>query len=147
MVETEGVIVLISTGTGYPHRTSFEKATRVLLWLVFSFLLAPVILALWMTAKLLSDSSQPSFFSRVVQRALGYWLAARMLHLNSVPVQDLRVHETRTGSIRLVRVAGHLAGGSFSRGDSVSLRGREFHGTLLFREGVNHTIHSKIILQ
>ena len=82
-----------------------------------------------------------------MQRALGYWLAARMLHLISVLILDLRVHGTRAGGIRLVGVAGLLVGGSLSRGDSVSLRCREFHGTLLFREGLNHTIHSKVILQ
>jgi hypothetical protein len=147
MVETEGTVVLISMGTGYPQRTTLEITARALMWLLFALLMLPILIVLWVAAMLLSSGSRPSFFSRVAEHALGYGLGNRIMRRSPVPVRELRVREVQTGRIRLVRVAGHLAGGSFSRGDWITVRGQDYHGTLLFREGVNHSIQSRIVLK
>jgi hypothetical protein len=147
MVETDGVIVLISTGIGIPQRTAPENALRVLLWLVIFFFFAPIVMGLWMAGMLISSGSRSSFLSRVTERVFGYWLGIEIWNRSTVPVQDLRVQETRSGRIRLVRVAGHLVAGNFSRGDSVTIRGEDHHGTILFREGVIHSIQSRIVVR
>jgi hypothetical protein len=147
MVETEGVIVLISTGVGTPQRTTSENALRVLFWLVLFFFLSPIVMGLWMAGMLMSSGSRPSFLSRVAERVLGYWLGIKIWNRSTVPVQNLRVRETRTARIRLVRVAGHLVAGNFSHGDRITVRGEDHHGTILFREGVNHSIQSRILIR
>ena len=147
MITTEGIIIQVSTATGYKQRTALETAARVLCWLGLMMMLLPVMTAMLITTMLFSPRSESSFFSRVGERTLSYWIAGRLLHLDPVPVQDVRVRERSTGHIRHIRVAGFLASGNFSLGDHVSISGCDYHGTLLFREGVNFTTHSEIVLR
>jgi hypothetical protein len=147
MITTEGTVIQVSTASGYAQRTALETTVRALCWFGLMIMLLPVMFAMLIVAMLFSSRSQPSLFSRIGERVLSYWLAGRLLHLDPVPVQDVRVRETRTARIRQVHIAGYLASGSFSTGDRVSLSGHDFHGTLLFREGINHTTQSEIVLR
>jgi hypothetical protein len=147
MIEAEGVIVEISTSQSRIVRSVGAKAWRVILWLLFTALLAPLALGMWIVGTFTSSKSSPSFLSRVAERVLGHWLGGEIWKPKTVPVHDIRIRETQTGRILLIRVGGHLVAGNFSRGDRITIRGEDHYGTILFREGVNHSIQSRILVK
>lgn len=144
---SEGTVLQVTTAAGYAQRTGSETAARTLWWIVALFLLLPVLFTMFIIGLFFPSRPGPSLLPRVGERVASYWCAGRLLHLDPVPVQDIRVRETYMGRIRLVRVAGYLAGGGLAPGDRVLLSGPDYHGTVLFREGFNFTTQSEIILR
>ena len=147
MVEISGIVMQVSTGQGKRQFSCREALVRVLGRTVLFFLLAPFLLAFWITGQMMSRGSQPSFVSRIAERVFGYWLGIEIWKRSAVTVCDLRVRESRTAQIRQVRITGNLLAGNPSCRDWITVRGEDYYGTILLREGVNHTIGSRIVVR
>lgn len=147
MVETSGIVTQVSTGQGKRQYSGRETMLRVLGCAALCFLLAPFLLAFWIVGHLMSSGSQPSFVSRIAERVFGYWLGIEIWNRSAVTVCDLRVRESRTAQMRQVRIAGRLLAGNPSCGDWITVRGEDCYGTILLRDGVNHTIGSRIVVR
>jgi hypothetical protein len=148
MPQIVGVITQISQSAGSKQRfAAREIAARIALWVVLGLVLGPVIVAIWITSSLLPSASNPRILSHLAERVAGYWMGMRLWQKMNVSGLDLRVRENGTAQTRLIRVIGPLAAGNLATGDLITVRGVIHNGTLFFREGINHTINSLLILE
>jgi hypothetical protein len=148
MPQIAGVITQISQSAGNKQRRAWwQIATRTALWGVVGLVLGPVVVTLWITNSFMSSTSRPTFLSSLAARVAAYWMGMRLWQKMNVSGLDLRVRENGTAQIRLIRIIGPLGAGNLATGDLITVRGVIHNGTLFFREGVNHTINSLLILE
>jgi len=148
MQRMHGLVVQVSSPyIGSPRPNMAGLLLRILLWVLIFIAILPFIIAFWVMRDILSSKPRTYTGPGLLQQVFGYWLGIKLWNQSPMLIRDFRVRESATGRIGLVRIHGQLIEGDIVRGDTVTILGDDLNGTLLFQEGMNHTIRSRIALQ
>ena len=110
-----------------------------------SFRLAKTIL-MWQFG-VRGGASSHGLGSQLASQLIGYFLMGKLFgQRRLIAVRDIRVRD-RAGGEHLVRVEGDIVGGNLSVGDEVIVEGRDHHGTLVFRRGLNLRTNAQIAVR
>lgn len=148
MQRIHGVVTNVSpAGIGVCHPKSEFRVVRTLLWTLATVAILPGVVAFWIMRDLMSSGRRPHSGPGLLQQIFGYWLGIKLWNRSQTPVRNFRVRESGSGRTRLVRMFGNLIEGDVAMGDTVTVFGDDSNGTLIFRDGMNHSLRSRIAVR
>ncbi len=103
-----------------------------------------MLIAVWVMKDIMSSENKSSSDHGLFEQVLGYWFGIKLWDRSRTPIRDFRLRDSVAGRDWLVRMYGQLIEGDITRGDTVTIFADYSNGTLIFRDGYNHTIHSSI---